>query len=183
MTEHEVWEDLPDSYDYPGSLVKLIPWLQARLDSIPEQYRERAEVDLECGYEDEPKGLSIGYYRPENAQERAARLEREELARLSAEERRAREHEFKMAFAAVVGALANEFRGEVRFSLEELLPRPFSSDPATMRVETSGGGRTDPLRRDVAIPGPGGSLDEFRRICEVGIRADIAALGVRPRSR
>jgi hypothetical protein len=77
----------------PSGLLKFSKWLQSKIDAIPEEYREKAEIEIGSisGYEGSHYArISISYWRPETSAEIAERA-RKENARREDEEERARQ--------------------------------------------------------------------------------------------
>ena len=79
--EVTVFDDDPRNGDWPeGSLVEVIAWFQAKLESIPEEYRASAKCEIasEGGYDgDHTPCIRITCSRPETAAETVAREARE----------------------------------------------------------------------------------------------------------
>lgn len=77
----------------PSGLLDFSKWLQSKIDAIPEEYRETAQIEIESvsSYEDTHyASISINYWRPETDEEIEARVQKERIRR-EAEEEKARQ--------------------------------------------------------------------------------------------
>lgn len=65
-------------YGMPEKMIEFVEYFQDKLESIPEEYRESACVDIEAGDEYSSGSLKIYYMRPETIEEEKFRKEQEQ---------------------------------------------------------------------------------------------------------
>lgn len=75
MNQHEivtvvVYDINVDDGSPPYDLGEYIAWLQAKMDSIPPEFRDAAEVDIYAGEFGSNLGYQIRYYRPKTQADR-----------------------------------------------------------------------------------------------------------------
>lgn len=72
-----IYEDHLYRADYPSNLSKMIVWLQAILDKVPQEYQDSVTIDTATG--EYNVYVSVSYEREETEEEKEARMSCEKV--------------------------------------------------------------------------------------------------------
>lgn len=67
-------DDFPGLYDLDGPLLGVLAWAQKIVDSVPEEYRATATIDVDCS---DGAYMTVTYNRPETEEDRSEDARRE----------------------------------------------------------------------------------------------------------